>query len=76
MTREREIAVLMADHCTRREAEKHLKEGTIIYTADDYFEYKAEADAWGDDPEEVEERWNDMSQVLYNGEIFYISYVL
>ena len=31
MTREREIEILMEDRCTRAEAEKHLKDGTIIF---------------------------------------------
>lgn len=33
--REKEIAILMEDYCTRKEAEKHLKEGTIVYESID-----------------------------------------
>ena len=32
MTREREIAILMKDNCTKSEAEKHLKNGSIVFT--------------------------------------------
>ena len=31
MTREREIEILMEDRCTRKEAEKHLKDGATIF---------------------------------------------
>ena len=31
MTREMEIEILMEDRCTKSEAEKHLKNGTIIF---------------------------------------------
>ena len=36
MTREMEIEILMEDRCTKSEAEKHLKNGTIIF--DDFEE--------------------------------------
>lgn len=32
MTREREIEILMIDRCTRKEAERFLKNGTTIFT--------------------------------------------
>lgn len=39
MTREKEIAILMADKCTRKEAEKHLKKGTIVFeSVKDWYE--------------------------------------
>lgn len=31
MLHEKEIEILMQDNCTRSEAEKHLKMGTVIY---------------------------------------------
>lgn len=30
-----DIEILMADNCTRQEAERHLKNGTIIYDGED-----------------------------------------
>lgn len=36
MTREREIEILMMDKCVKSDAEKHLKNGTIIF--DDFEE--------------------------------------
>lgn len=32
MTRKREIELLMKDNCTKSEAEKHLKDGSIVFT--------------------------------------------
>lgn len=37
MNRELEIAVLMEDNCTKKEAEEHLKNGTTVY--DEPLEY-------------------------------------
>lgn len=31
MTKEREIEILMLDHCTKKDAEKHLKMGTTVF---------------------------------------------
>ena len=31
MTREKQIEILMEDKCTKSEAEKHLKNGTIVF---------------------------------------------
>lgn len=43
MTREDEIKALMADRCTRQEAERHLKKGTIVYECmDDYIDCLAD----------------------------------
>ena len=37
MSREKEIAILIADNSTREEAEKHLNRGTVIYDSpEDY----------------------------------------
>ena len=54
MTREMEIEILMEDRCTKSEAEKHLKNGTIIF--DDFEEnfdkYMEEWKYLADDEEE------------------------
>ena len=31
MTREKQIEILMLNHCTKKEAEKHLDDGTIVF---------------------------------------------
>lgn len=36
MTREKQIEILMLDNCTKREAESHLKRGTIIFESNDF----------------------------------------
>ena len=38
MTREKQIEILMLNHCTKKEAEKHLDDGTIVL--DDFHEKK------------------------------------
>lgn len=46
MIREREIEILMQDKCTRKEAEKYLKNGTIIF--EDFGEnFESYLDEWG-----------------------------
>lgn len=47
MTREKQIEILMRDRCTQKEAERFLKDGTQIYTAD---ELRETLDKW---PEEL-----------------------
>ena len=50
---EKEIEILMLDRCTRTEAEKHLKNGTIIYS--DLEEHLEEyLDGWNIEEEERE----------------------
>lgn len=44
------IDVLMDDHCTRQEAEKHLKNGSLVWTPEEFVgEYVANSD----NPEET-----------------------
>ena len=38
MTRKKQIEILMLNHCTKKEAEKHLDDGTIVL--DDFHEKK------------------------------------
>ena len=32
MTKEREVEILIMDRCTKKEAEKHLKNGSTVFT--------------------------------------------
>ena len=51
MTREMEIEILMEDRCTKSEAEKHLKNGTIIF--EDFEEnFEKYMDEWDIEEEE------------------------
>ena len=91
MTREMEIEILMEDRCTKSEAEKHLKNGTIIF--DDFEEnfdkYMEEWKYLAEDEEEynnmVESYRNmietgepvtDWGVVKKDGKTYYIMYVL
>lgn len=84
MTKELEIMILVEDGCTVSEAEKHLKNGTIIF---DDFEEKIEdyLDEWNIDEEDREEYRKmvtnkipvrDWGIVEKDGETYYIEYVL
>lgn len=84
MEREREIEILMQDGCTRAEAEKHLKNGTVVF---DDFEENLESylDEW-DIEEEDRDKYRkmvaykipvaDWGVVEQDGKIYYIMYVL
>lgn len=84
MTREMEIEILMEDRCTKSEAEKHLKNGTIIF---EDFEEKCESylNEWDIEEEEREAYWKmietgepitDWGIVKLEGKTYYIQYVL
>ena len=84
MTREREIEILMEDRCTKSEAEKHLKDGTIIF--EDFGEnLESYLDEW-DIEEEDREAYRkmvtdkipvaDWGVVEQDGKTYYIQYAL
>ena len=84
MTREREIEILMEDRCTRTEAEKHLKNGTVVFGD---FEESLESylDEWNieeDDREAYRKMVTDKIPaadwgiVEQDGNTYYIMYVL
>lgn len=89
MSKEKMIEILMADRCTQREAEKFLKNGTVIYTAKDfesnYMDYASEDHASEEDMKELAGRYKkmidsqepmtDWSIVNLDGERYYIEYV-
>lgn len=81
---EKEIEILMLDGCTKAEAEKHLKKGTVIYSdlEERFAEYMQE---WNIDEEEQEaykEMVNggapvlDWGVVKKDGKTYYIQYCL
>ena len=84
MTREMEIEILMEDRCTKSEAEKHLKNGTIIF--EDFEEnFEKYMDEWDIEEEEREvyrnmietgEPITDWGVVKLEGKTYYIQYVL
>ena len=84
MTSEREIELLMLDKCTKSEAEKHLKNGSIIF--EDFEEniesYLDEWDVEIEDKDEYRKMVTDKIPargwgiVEDNGKTYYIMYVL
>ena len=84
MTRKMEIEILMEDRCTKSEAEKHLKNGTIIF--EDFEEnFEKYMDEWDIEEEEREvyrnmietgEPITDWGVVKLEGKTYYIMYVL
>ena len=91
MTRKMEIEILMKDRCTKSEAEKHLKNGTIIF--DDFEEnfdkYMEEWKYLAEDEEEYTKMVEgykkmiktgisvtDWGVVKKDGKMYYIQYAL
>lgn len=83
---EKEIAVLMEDRCTRKEAERYLKDGTVVYES-----FEDWIDNLGDLIKEILEEYNvdidgykqlaregglaDTSVVMFEGNEYIVDYV-
>lgn len=84
MTNEREIEILMMDRCTKTDAEKHLKNGSIVFSDfeehfDDYMkEWDIEEDEIPIYRKMIEEKIpvKDWGIVEDDGKTYYIMYVL
>lgn len=84
MTRERQIEILTLDGCTKLEAEKHLKNGTVIFTdlAENLESYLDEWNIEAEDRDEYHRMVNDKIHardwgiVEDSGKTYYIMYVL
>ena len=87
MTREKQIEILMEDRCTKSEAEKHLKNGTIIFedfeeNLDSYIKEFSDEDVVGFDEKsfrkmvETKNPLSDWGVVEKDGKTYYIMYVL
>ena len=84
MTREREIEILMEDRCTKSEAEKHLKNGTIIFEdfEENFDKYMEEWDIEEEEREaykkmiETGELITDWGVVKIDDKTYYIMYAL
>lgn len=80
----REIEILMMDGCTKAEAEKHLKNGSVVF--EDFEEcFEIYMEEWGIDEDELPIYKNmieskkpitDWGIVNDEGKTFYISYVV
>lgn len=84
MTRERELEILMKDGCTKHDAEKHLKNGCIIF--DDFEEnFEKYMEEWDVDEDDIPMYRKmidkkipvpDWGVVEENENTYYIMYVL
>ena len=77
MTHELEIAILEQDRCTRKEAEKHLKDGTTIFeNPEDYIQMLKDNDCYdGETIEDFRKGMPDISMVMYEGHEYLVMYV-
>ena len=79
------VELLMLDGCTRSEAEKHLKNGTVVFSdfQESFMDYMNE---WGIVDKEEQEKYREMVEtkvplpdwgvVDQDGKYFFIMYVL
>lgn len=80
MTHEMNMNILLADRCTKNEAERYLKSGTIIYTPDEFVnEYIPSIKSCGFyEGETLEDartgKLTDISAVTYNDNEYIIVY--
>lgn len=80
------IEILMMDKCTKQEAEKHLKNGTVVFEGEDFEKHFDDyMDEWGMDEEErleyramidAKKPVADWGIVEHEGTTWYIMYVL
>lgn len=79
---ELEIAILMADRCTKSEAKKHLKNGTVVRKESEVNDLLKELNEFQDEDEKytIDDIKagviNDISYVTYKGKKYFIEYVL
>lgn len=81
-----DLEVMMMDGCTKSEAEKHLKNGSVVFDEEDFKKHFDDyMDEWGIDEESRGEYKSmiddkkpatDWGIVEHDGKIWYIMYVL
>ena len=87
MTIEKQIEILMEDGCIKSEAEKHLKNGTVVFddfeeNLDSYIKEFSDEDVVGFDEEsfrkmvETKKPLSDWGVVEKDGKTYYIMYAL
>lgn len=70
------IEILMEDRCTKKEAEKHLKDGAVIWYESEKEEFINSCIAGLCDREDAEDSWEKLSIVVIDGAKYRIEYVL
>lgn len=81
-----DLQVLMMDNCTRAEAERHLKNGSVVFEGEEFEKnFELYMNEWGIDGEDHEKYKNmiqtktpmaDWGFVEHEGSTWYISYAL
>lgn len=81
-----DLEILMMDNCTKSEAEKHLKNGSVVFEGDDFEKHFDDyMDEWGIDEDEKaeyksmidkKEPVTDWGIVEHEGKTWYIMYCL
>lgn len=78
--RERDIAILMEDRCTKKEAEKFIRKGTTVYEdPEEYIQSLKDSDCYeGQTLEQIRngEKVPYAAMVEYEGHEYLIEYVL
>ena len=83
---EKNVEILMEDHCTRKEAERFLENNTVVYPLDDFTEHFDQfMEDWQEDEEgikaykkmlETKDPMEGYSFVEYDGKEYLINYCL
>lgn len=73
---EKEIEIIMATGSTRKEAEKHLKMGSTIYTVGEKEDFVQTCIDGCMDREEAEDAWEDLEEVEFEGTTYKVNFVL
>lgn len=76
MTKEMIIEILVADGCTKKEAENFIKTGTVIYSDADVSELLADYENSFTVQDIKDGKVADIRHVVYQSENYYIEYVL
>lgn len=81
-----DLEIMMMDRCTKSEAEKHLKNGSIVFNGEDFEKhFDSYMEEWGIDEDERAEYKTmidskkpvtDWGIVEHDGKTWYIMYVL
>lgn len=72
------VYILTKDHCTLKEAKKHVQAGCAFYedSKQGYKEYFKECEAGGIDPEEIPEMWGSLETVENGAKSYKIDFAL
>lgn len=62
--------------CTKKEAERHIADGTIIYEESEMTDYLFNYVNCGNEAEEAMEAWESLMKVEHNGVNYRIEFVL